>query len=71
MSESKDKWRYTFYTTIMFMLIANPYTYKITDNILKGYIKMLNRDGSLTLFGFSIHTLAFTLVVRWMMDLNI
>ena len=29
-----DKWRYTLYTTVLFLIISSPYTYKLVNSII-------------------------------------
>jgi hypothetical protein len=59
-----EKWLYTFYTTIVFILVSNPYTYRLVNSIL-GNIS--DKRGCPTAFGFVVHTIVFTLVLRLIM----
>lgn len=69
---SYNKWKYTLYTTIILLLLFNPFTYKVVNSILSNIVgKIAGNDGCPTLLGFAIHALVFTLILRYMMDLNI
>lgn len=67
----KDKWRYTFYTVLVFIVLANPYLHKFLDNTLKMFLKKTNKSESHSIVGFVICTIIFTFVVRYMMDLDL
>jgi hypothetical protein len=67
---NQQKWKYTLYTSLVFIVITNPIMYKITTQLLKPIFKV-SMNGSPTIYGLSLHTVIFTLIVRYMMDLNI
>ena len=50
------KWKYTLYTTIIFLFVANPYTYKVSNQYIKN--KWIT---------FFVQVLVFTLVLRMIM----
>ena len=57
------KAKYAFYSTLIFFLIANPETFKMTQNVF-GWIFMLSdKGGCPTSIGFFFHTLLFFLVL--------
>jgi len=67
-----NKWKYTLITTVVFLIIANPFTYKWMDLLLRNIgIKVANSSGCPTFVGLMIHALVFTLVLRYMMELPI
>ena len=66
-----DKWRYTLYTTIVFLIIANPYAYKMVQKLLGGIVKIASSDGCPTWTGLLVHAIVFTLILRWMMNWDI
>ena len=67
-----NKWKYTLITTVVFLIIANPFTYKWMDRLLRNIgIKVANSSGCPTFVGLMIHALVFTLVLRYMMELPI
>ena len=71
--QPSDKWRYTIYTVIIAILVFNPYTYMIVNNLLNRFVKVAisNKLGCPTTLGFVVHMAVFTLVLRYIMDLNI
>jgi|TARA_Y100000389_G_scaffold2940_1_gene2865 Ni,Fe-hydrogenase I small subunit len=69
--ENAQKWKYTLLTTVIFILIANPYTYMLVDKLLGSFIKIANIKGCPTSAGFVVHTIVFTLILRYIMDLRI
>ena len=70
--DSYNKWKYTLYTTIVLLLLFNPFTLKFMNSLLSNFVgKIANNEGCPTLLGFAIHTVVFTLILRYMMDLKI
>tara|TARA_B100001093_G_C26712272_1_gene963955 strand:- start:295 stop:531 length:237 start_codon:yes stop_codon:yes gene_type:complete len=66
-----DKWKYTILTTIIFIIITNPITYKITNAILKPIFGPLIIKDCPTPIGIAIHTIVFILILRYIMELKI
>lgn len=68
-----DKWRFTLYTVIIFLIVANPYTYIIVNKLLGGIIGKIADpiSGCPTTLGFIVHTIVFTLILRHIMDFDI
>tara|TARA_A100001015_G_C15023094_1_gene729028 strand:- start:80 stop:316 length:237 start_codon:yes stop_codon:yes gene_type:complete len=66
-----DKWKYTILTTIIFIIITNPITYKITNAILKPILGPLIIKDCPTEIGLAIHTIVFILILRYIMELKI
>lgn len=64
---SGDKWKYTLYTTIIFLLVANPYTYMLVQAFLGRFVYIANKKGCPSWAGFFIHALVFTLILRAIM----
>ncbi len=71
MSSNLDKWRYTLYTTVVFLIVVNPMVYKFVNSLLNNIVVISNNDGCPTTEGMIIHALVFTVVLRLMMELNI
>ena len=66
-AKSIDKWRYTYYTWYMFIFLNNPLTYNLVNNILN----LGTAEGNCpTNFGLYVHTLLFTIILRYSMDLE-
>ena len=74
-TDGARKWKYTLITTAIFLLIANPYTYILVNNIFTGLFgtmgKMSSAAGCPTLLGFILHAIVFTLILRGVMEMNI
>lgn len=66
-----DKWRYTIYTTILFLIIVNPITYKLVHKLLGSFLKIADSNGSPTMNGILVHAVVFTILLRYLMDLDI
>ena len=69
---SSDKWRYTFYTTFVLLLLFNPWTYKWMNSLFSNLVgSIASKEGCPTILGFIIHATIFTIIVRYMMDMKI
>lgn len=65
--ENQQKWKYTLITTVIFLIIANPFTYKLVHSLLKKFVKVANSEGCPTIAGLLIHAVVFTLILRGIM----
>ena len=61
------KWKYTIWTTILFLLIANPYTFKMVHKLLGKFVYIANRDGCPSTTGLLVHAAVFALILRYLM----
>jgi hypothetical protein len=62
---STEKWSISIYSAFLFLLIVNPFTYKLTQSIFGGLLgKIADANGSPTMTGILLHTVVFLLVVR-------
>ena len=61
------KAKYSFYSTLVFFLVANPETFKLTQRLLGGFITLASDSGCPTAYGFFIHSLLFFLILWGMM----
>jgi hypothetical protein len=66
-----DKWRFTFYTTLVLVLLLNPFTYNLTNSLLSKLLGTISNKGCPTMLGFVIHVSVFTIIIRYMMDLHL
>lgn len=69
--DSSDKWRYSFYSAIVFLFISCPYTYIAVNKLLGTFAKVSTPTGSPTAFGLLFHAIMFALIIRGMMELDI
>ena len=65
------KWQISIFSAFIFVLVTNPYTYKLTQKILGGIIcQLADANGCPTTCGLALHTLVYLLIVRGSMELN-
>ena len=67
----RDKWRYTFYTVLVFIILGNPYLYSFLDTNLGKILNKSTKSNSNGIIGFVVCAIIFTFTVRWMMDLDL
>ena len=70
-SSNLQKWKYTLITTVIFLLIANPYTYQLVQAVLGKFIKIAKHAGCATIAGLLVHAVVFTLILRLIMDIKV
>lgn len=61
------KAKYAFYSTLVFFLIANPETFKLTQRLFGGLLTVASESGCPTAYGFFTHSFLFFLVLWAMM----
>jgi hypothetical protein len=57
------KAKYAFYSTLIFFLIANPETFKMTQKVFGWLLHISDGGGCPTATGFFLHTALFFLVL--------
>lgn len=57
------KAKYAFYATLIFFLVANPETFKMTQSVFGFIIRIADSGGCPTAIGFFIHSIIFFLVL--------
>jgi hypothetical protein len=70
MSSEMDKMRYSFYSAIVFFIIASPLMFKIVNSLLGGLIPISSTSGCPTIAGLVIHSIVFGLIIYGMMHLK-
>ena len=68
---SADKWRYSVYSALVFLLISNPYAYILVNKLLGNFVKISSPNGCPTMTGLFIHAVVFAVIIRVMMELDI
>lgn len=68
---ASDKWRFTLYTTLVLVLLFNPWTYNLTNSLLSNLVGTISNKGCPTILGFVIHVIVFTVIIRYIMDLHL
>lgn len=67
-----EKWKYTLFTTVIFLVVINPVTYQLVNKLFRNLVGTIcDSAGCPTTTGILVHTVIFTLLVRYTMDLNI
>jgi hypothetical protein len=62
------KAKYSFYSALVFFLVANPETYKIIQWMLSGFVgNIANANGCPTPIGLFLHTILFFFVMLALM----
>jgi hypothetical protein len=54
--------KYSFYSTLLFILITNPVTYRFTQTMMQGSLTIL-QDGIPTPVGYVFHSVFFFLTI--------
>jgi hypothetical protein len=69
---SFDKWRFTLYTTVLLVILFNPWMYIFVNKLLGSLIGSIsNKEGCPTIMGFVVHAVVFTLILRLLMSMDI
>ena len=69
---SFDKWRFTLYTTVLLVILFNPWMYLFVNKLLGSLIGTIaNKEGCPTIIGFIVHAVVFTLILRLLMNMQI
>jgi hypothetical protein len=68
---SEDKWKYSLYSAIVFLLISSPYTYMLMNSLFGSVVAVSSSAGCPTIVGLLLHALVFMLIIRGMMELDI
>jgi hypothetical protein len=63
-----DKWRYSIYSAILFVIVSLPVTYKLTSNLYAG---ILTKSGCPSIIGVLLHATVFLVIIRLMMNFDI
>ena len=57
------KAKYAFYSTLIFFLVANPETYKLTQQILGNIFTIASDSGCPSPLGFFFHSFVFFIIL--------
>jgi|TARA_B000000557_G_C20502812_1_gene328704 hypothetical protein len=69
--EEYDKWKYSIYSAIVFLIISSPYTYMLVNSMLGSLVSISKPTGCPTTVGLLLHAVVFMLIIRGMMELDI
>ena len=56
---ASDKWRFTLYSTLVLVLLFNPWTYNLTNSLLSNLVGTIANKGCPTMFGFVVHVIVW------------
>jgi hypothetical protein len=70
-SDNEKKWKYTLIATVVFLIIACPYTYSVVHELLKSFVKIVDSNGCPTKAGCIVHAAVFALIIRAIMECKI
>lgn len=68
---SNQKWQITIFSAVIFLLVVNPFTYKLTNTLFSRILGPISVNGCPTVVGLILHTIVYILLVRYSMDLNL
>ncbi len=68
--DSYDKWRWSVFIGLLFILVANPYSYRLTQNVLGSAVNIANFNAPAPT-GIIIHCIIFILLVRLLMNYKV
>ena len=64
---NSQKWLVSFYTALLFLLIASPFMYRVTESLTNLMGLNTSNDGCPNMYGLLLHGLVFFLLVRLLM----
>ena len=69
-SSSSDKWKYSLISSLLFLVVAAPMTYKLVDSLTKMVkLDVVDSSGCPTMTGVVVHAVVFLLLTRLLMEL--
>ena len=67
-----EKWKFSLIGTFLVVILFNPTIFTLTQTILGNLMgKISDKSGCPTVLGYLLHTLVFTLLVRYSMEMDI
>ena len=72
-TKNKEKWLISLYAVIVYVLVTNPFTYRLTNflGLISPELHTIDGNGCPTVFGYVLHMLVFLLLVRVMMEVKL
>ena len=61
---------YTILSVIVYVIMTNPYTYKMMDKVMGGVVKMARYDGCPTMMGLMMSAMMYGVVIYMMMNME-
>lgn len=69
-ASNKDKWLISFYSALIFALIASPFMFKITGQLTNMVGLETSINGCPNAYGLVLHLIVFMLIVRLSMEIK-
>lgn len=72
LSKSEKRWIISAYSLIIYLVVSNKFTYKITNFLLtkiSDKLSTCDANGNPTPYGYGLHMVVFFLLVRAIMEL--
>lgn len=67
-----EKWKFSLIGTFLVLILFNNTVFKLTQKFFGNIIsKISNKEGCPTTFGYLLHAIVFTILVRYSMEMNI
>jgi hypothetical protein len=66
----QDKLLYTFYTMVLFYIVANPRTFEFVQSVIGEWVEISDNSGCPTCYGLVIHTIVFGLLLLGLMEIT-
>lgn len=68
MSTNSEKWMISFYSALLFLVVASPFVYGVVNKLTSVVgIQIASDDGCPNMAGLILHSLVFLLIVRFSM----
>lgn len=64
-----DKWKYSVYSLVIFVIVTNPYTYKLTNIIFTNFNLTTTIKKCPSTFGLILHSIVFLILMRVIMEI--
>ena len=72
MLDSNKKWQISIFSAFIFILVINPYTYMLTQQVLGRLLgNIVDMYGCPTTRGLILHTLVYILLIRGSMEVKL
>jgi hypothetical protein len=72
-SKSQQKFVISLYAVIVYVLVTNQFTYRVTNYLghISPHLATLDSNGCPTVFGYVLHMVVFFTLVRAMMEIKL
>ena len=71
MSSSAQKWKISLFSAVVFLIVASPFLYGLTERLFSLINLETAQGGCPTGLGVVLHAVVFLLITRYSMDLDL